>query len=73
VVKSRQQTSLDPSQKFMQIAKDLYRAEGIRGFYRGIMTLIEGFGITICRSAPTSGMIFLVYEMLQRNFTVSRK
>ncbi|KAI8906025.1 mitochondrial carrier domain-containing protein [Gorgonomyces haynaldii] len=63
VVKSRQQTSSLRNPRFMDVAKTLYRQEGWRGFYRG-------FGITICRSAPTSGIIFLTYETLSRNFTV---
>jgi len=62
VVKSRQQTSVRKL-RFMDVAKQLYRKEGWRGFYRG-------FGITICRSAPTSGIIFLTYETLSRNLAV---
>lgn len=62
VIKSRQQVSMDNA-KFTHVAKELYRAEGLRGFYRG-------FGITIARSAPTSAIIFLVYENLTRHLTV---
>ncbi|TPX34661.1 hypothetical protein SmJEL517_g02721 [Synchytrium microbalum] len=78
VIKSRQQTAEElglsssstkigrdgkpkrPS--FFQVGRDLYRGEGIRGFYRGCT-------ITVARSAPTSAVIFLTYEMLSRNFT----
>lgn len=62
VIKSRQQ-STEVKQGFRQVARDLYRAEGMKGFYRG-------FGITIARSAPTSAVIFATYEWLNRNLTV---
>lgn len=63
VIKSRQQTCPNGGSKFMTIARELYLAEGYRGFYRG-------FGITMARSAPSSGIIFLTYELLSRNLTV---
>ncbi|KAL2920393.1 mitochondrial ornithine carrier protein [Polyrhizophydium stewartii] len=69
VIKSRQQACVHDASghgtnaSFLAIGRDLYRAEGIRGLYRG-------FGITIARSAPTSGIIFLTYELLSRNLTV---
>ncbi|KAJ3118482.1 hypothetical protein HDU96_001301 [Phlyctochytrium bullatum] len=67
VIKSRQQT-MESSQTarsgFFQIARDLYHAQGIRGFYRGC-------GITVARSAPTSAVIFATYELLNRHMTIS--
>ncbi|KAJ3088682.1 hypothetical protein HK102_008198 [Quaeritorhiza haematococci] len=66
VIKSRQQTDLTTAlqrQGFLQVAKELYTGEGIRGFYRGL-------GITLLRSAPTSGVIFLTYELLSRHFNL---
>ncbi|KAI8922837.1 mitochondrial carrier domain-containing protein [Entophlyctis helioformis] len=63
VIKSRQQTSPLGTGGFMAVGRELYHAEGIRGLYRG-------FGITIARSAPTSGVIFMTYELLSRNLTV---
>ncbi|KAI8613568.1 putative mitochondrial ornithine carrier protein AmcA/Ort1 [Chytriomyces sp. MP71] len=64
VIKSRQQT-MEVGQHaragFMDIAKDIYDTQGIKGFYRGC-------GITVARSAPTSGVIFMTYELLRRNF-----
>ncbi|KAI9599566.1 mitochondrial carrier domain-containing protein [Syncephalis fuscata] len=61
VVKSRMQT--DAGQKgFRQVAIALYRAQGIRGFYRGL-------GITLLRSVPGSSTIFLVYELMHRQLS----
>ena len=62
VIKSRQQTTDEDmrggggrrSNGFYQVAKEVYRGEGIKGFFRG-------FGITIARSAPTSAVIFVTY------------
>jgi ornithine carrier protein len=62
VIKSRQQSS-DARESFRKVASDLYRKEGVKGFYRG-------FGITIARSAPTSAVIFATYEWLNRNLVV---
>jgi len=46
---------------FGTTAAEIYKAGGIRGFYRGC-------GITIARSVPSSGIIFVTYELLKRNF-----
>ncbi|KAJ3207945.1 Ubiquitin-protein ligase E3B [Dinochytrium kinnereticum] len=57
VIKSRQQTMEGSGllrSGFLQVASDLYRAQGIKGFYRGC-------GITVARSAPTSAVIFATY------------
>ncbi|KAJ3108435.1 Ubiquitin-protein ligase E3B [Phlyctochytrium planicorne] len=57
VIKSRQQTmegSVLARSGFREIAVDLYKAQGIKGFYRGC-------GITVARSAPTSAVIFATY------------
>ncbi|ORX88878.1 mitochondrial carrier [Basidiobolus meristosporus CBS 931.73] len=71
VIKSQMQTEIEvaPSQYsrqlkrgILQIAKELYAAEGIRGFYRGC-------GITVAKSAPTSAIIFFTHETLTRRFT----
>jgi ornithine carrier protein len=43
-------------------ALDLWRQQGLRGFYRGC-------GITVLRSAPSSALIFTVYEALRSNFS----
>nr|CAG8483468.1 13516_t:CDS:2 [Entrophospora candida] len=39
---------------FIKVGKDLYKADGIKGFYRGC-------GITVARAAPSSAIIFLTY------------
>ncbi|CAG8757334.1 29916_t:CDS:2 [Gigaspora margarita] len=46
---------------FVTIAKDLYRADGIPGFYRGC-------GITVARAAPSSAIIFMTYELLRQRY-----
>jgi ornithine carrier protein len=61
-IKSREQ-AFDSKDTFKKIAADIYRAGGIRGFYRG-------FGITIARSAPSSAIIFATYEWLSRNVKI---
>lgn len=66
-VKSRMQTedfnsSLgQKKQAFLATGRELWKADGIRGFYRGC-------GITVMRSAPSSAVIFSVYEALKRHF-----
>ncbi|KAI9324170.1 mitochondrial ornithine carrier protein AmcA/Ort1 [Zopfochytrium polystomum] len=47
---------------FVQVGRELYAAQGIRGLYRGC-------GITVARSAPTSAVIFATYETLSRHIT----
>ncbi|CAG8745155.1 7062_t:CDS:2, partial [Racocetra persica] len=39
---------------FIRVARDLYKADGIPGFYRGC-------GITVARAAPSSAIIFMTY------------
>ncbi|KAK6338203.1 hypothetical protein TWF730_002277 [Orbilia blumenaviensis] len=46
---------------FWDTGKDIYRAGGIHGLYRGC-------GITVLRAAPASAVIFLVYETLKARF-----
>ncbi|KAK9703575.1 mitochondrial ornithine carrier protein [Basidiobolus ranarum] len=70
VIKSQMQTEVVGQSQYtsqfkrgiIQIAKELYAAEGIRGFYRGC-------GITVAKSAPTSAIIFFTHETLTRHFT----
>lgn len=45
---------------FMSVGKELYRTHGIRGLYRGC-------GLTVARSAPSSALIFTIYEALRNN------
>ncbi|KAK2755914.1 hypothetical protein FQN54_005710 [Arachnomyces sp. PD_36] len=69
-VKSRMQTSLSRSRElggaimhekttFWKEAEAIWRQHGLRGFYRGC-------GITLARSAPSSALIFVVYDWLRR-------
>jgi ornithine carrier protein len=61
VVKSRMQSGLHRNDGFLRVTKDIYRNFGAKFFLRG-------FGLTIARSAPSSGVIFLTYEYLVRSF-----
>ncbi|RIA97298.1 mitochondrial carrier domain-containing protein [Glomus cerebriforme] len=47
---------------FWQISRELYKSDGISGFYRGC-------GITVARAAPSSAIIFMTYELLARHFS----
>ncbi|OCT49326.1 Amino-acid transporter arg-13 [Cladophialophora carrionii] len=64
-IKSRMQTShAEPlagqgKMTFLQTGKDLWREQGLRGFYRGC-------GITVFRAAPSSAIIFSIYEALRK-------
>ncbi|PWW79366.1 mitochondrial carrier [Tuber magnatum] len=64
-VKSRMQTEAigirGDRKGFVQVATGIYRASGIRGLYRGC-------GLTCMRSAPSSAVIFLVYESMKEYF-----
>jgi hypothetical protein len=40
--------------------EEIYRKEGIRGFYRGIVP-------TLFRAVPSCGITFTLYEIIQRN------
>ncbi|KAJ3312111.1 hypothetical protein HDV04_003365 [Boothiomyces sp. JEL0838] len=59
VIKSRIQSGLHNNESFCTVVRSIYKQQGIRGFFRG-------FGITVARSAPSSGVIFLTYELLSR-------
>lgn len=66
VIKSQMQTdeqlsSASRQRSFGQTARELYAKGGYKAFYRGC-------GITVARSAPTSAIIFLTYELLSRQF-----
>ncbi|KAE9387969.1 mitochondrial carrier [Gymnopus androsaceus JB14] len=71
-VKSAMQTaeelrpSVDPGVRFSRPTflgtfSELYKAQGIRGLYAGC-------GITIARSIPSSAIIFLIFDGLDRRF-----
>lgn len=50
-----------PRPTFLQTFKSMYNAQGIRGLYAGL-------GVTVARSAPSSAMIFLIYDGLNKKF-----
>lgn len=64
-IKSRMQTEEVGAAKskgtFLSTGRELWRQSGIRGFYRGC-------GITVFRAAPSSAIIFSIYEGLRKNF-----
>ncbi|RPA91953.1 mitochondrial carrier [Choiromyces venosus 120613-1] len=64
-VKSRMQTESigirGDKKGFLEVARGMWRASGIRGLYRGC-------GLTCMRSAPSSAVIFLVYESMKEYF-----
>lgn len=63
-IKSRMQTE-DSAKKvkssFASTGKALWKEQGIRGMYRGC-------GITVFRAAPSSAIIFSIYEALRKYF-----
>jgi ornithine carrier protein len=44
---------------FTGVFKEIYRSKGIKGLYAGC-------GVTVARSAPSSALIFLIYDALER-------
>lgn len=68
-IKSRMQTehvgALLPGQKrktFWSVGRALWNQHGLKGMYRGC-------GITCARSAPSSALIFSIYEYLKKSFS----
>ena len=61
-LKTRMQTEVVSSggvpQSFWSVGKTIWREQGLRGLYRGC-------GITVARSAPSSAVIFTIYESLK--------
>ncbi|KAJ9123537.1 hypothetical protein QFC24_003752 [Naganishia onofrii] len=53
--------SIGEGPKFWGVAKRIYQSRGIRGLYAGC-------GVTVARAAPSSAMIFLIYESLESRF-----
>lgn len=48
-------------QSFLQVGRMLWKTHGLKGLYRGC-------GITVARAAPSSALIFTVYEHLKQRF-----
>jgi ornithine carrier protein len=63
VIKSKMQTEIvpegQPRKSFAAIGREIYRSQGIKGFYRGC-------GITVLRSIPSNALIFFTYEKLSQ-------
>ncbi|KAI5896569.1 mitochondrial carrier [Schizophyllum commune H4-8] len=65
-VKSAIQTEYElhpgrPPSSFFRMFMEMYRAQGVRGLYTGC-------GVTIVRSVPSSAIIFLIYDELNKLF-----
>ncbi|KAK5957427.1 mitochondrial ornithine carrier protein [Knufia fluminis] len=64
-IKSRMQTEdasvLKGRTTFLGVGKELWQQQGLKGFYRGC-------GITVFRAAPSSAIIFTIYEALRKFF-----
>ncbi|KAG8908243.1 hypothetical protein FRB99_008308 [Tulasnella sp. 403] len=50
-----------PKSTFIGTFKALYRARGLQGLYAGC-------GVTVARAMPSSAMIFVIYDTLDRHF-----
>ncbi|KAH8116111.1 mitochondrial carrier [Phellopilus nigrolimitatus] len=50
-----------PRRTFWGVAREMYARRGVRGLYAGL-------GITTARAAPSSAMIFLIYDGLSKRF-----
>jgi len=65
-IKSRMQTSTSDvlglqKMTFASTGRELWKEQGLKGFYRGC-------GITVFRAAPSSAIIFSIYEALRKYF-----
>ncbi len=58
VLKTRKQTAAD-NPPLMQLARDLFRTEGVRGFFRGAAARAAAMG-------PNSVLMILSYELVKR-------
>lgn len=64
-IKSRMQTEdagKGTRSSFAVTGAKLWKEQGVRGMYRGC-------GITVCRAAPSSAIIFSIYEALRKQFS----
>lgn len=58
VIKVRFESSLYSYPSLIAAARDIRRADGLRGFF-------SGFGVTAVRDAPYAGMYIAIYELLK--------
>lgn len=66
LVKCRLQMMQDPSQSVISLARNVIRAEGLRGMYKGV-------GSTFCRELPGNAVWFFTYEAVWRFFQERRR
>ncbi|KAF9517797.1 hypothetical protein BS47DRAFT_1290397 [Hydnum rufescens UP504] len=59
-LRPRLNEAASPKSTFSGVFKEIYRTKGIRGLYAGC-------GVTVARSAPSSALIFLIYDALERS------
>ncbi|ORY87885.1 putative mitochondrial ornithine carrier protein AmcA/Ort1 [Protomyces lactucae-debilis] len=59
-IKSRMQTS-QARTSFADVVKEVYARNGMRGYFKG-------WGVTVCRAAPSNALIFWVYETLCKHY-----
>jgi len=50
-----------PRLTFGETGKRIWRTRGLRGMYAGC-------GLTVARAAPSSAMIFAIYETMEKRF-----
>jgi solute carrier family 25 ornithine transporter 2/15 len=59
VVKTHMQSQSGKRSSLIQTARELYRADGIRAFYRG-------WSAAVCRAMPSNAALFVTYEYCSR-------
>lgn len=59
-IKSRMQTSHTRT-GFGEVVREIYARNGMRGYFKG-------WGVTVCRAAPSNALIFWVYETLCKHY-----
>ncbi len=58
LVKCRQQVNQESFQPTLKVVKEIYKAEGVIGLYRG-------FCVSVIRDVPTYGLYFWIYYALK--------
>ena len=62
VVKSRLQQSRSPYRNVAHACIEMWRGEGVRGFYRGL-------GVNVMKVTPATAIVFVIYEAVRASFT----
>jgi len=62
VIKVRYESNLYAYKSIVGASKDIFKAEGLRGFF-------SGFGATAIRDAPYAGLYVLFYEQLKKTLS----